>query len=61
MCVCVCITCVTPCWPPADTFGTVVRIFPAVPGVTILVVRMVIGLFPPGREELHSVIHHIKH
>lgn len=48
MCVCVCVTCVRPCWPAAAILGTVVMILPALPGVTILVVRMVIGLFAPA-------------
>ena len=41
-------TCVTPCWPVAVILGTAVMIFPAVPCVIILVVRIVMGLLEPG-------------
>lgn len=41
-----CVSC--PCCPAAAILGTVVMIFPAVPCVTILVVRMVMGLLEPG-------------
>lgn len=39
-----------PCWPAAPSFAPVVIIFPAVPAVTIFVVKIVIGLFPPTGE-----------
>lgn len=41
-----CVSC--PCCPAAAILGTVVMIFPAVPCVIILVVRMVMGLLEPG-------------
>lgn len=43
----VCVTCVRPCWPAALILGTVVMILLPLPGVTILVVRRVIGLLAP--------------
>lgn len=55
----VCITCVTPCWPVAVILGTVVMIFPALPGVTTLVVRIVIGLLAPVGGEVtvsHTIL-----
>lgn len=47
-----CVSC--PCCPTAAILGTVVMIFPAVPCVIILVVRMVMGLLEPGGRGSHS-------
>lgn len=44
----------------AVILGTAVMIFPAVPCVTILVVRMVMGLLEPGGGRAHSQPHSMK-
>lgn len=42
-------TWVRPCWPAAEaSLGTAVMIFPGVPVVITLVVRIVIGVFMPA-------------
>lgn len=42
-------TWVSPCWPAAEAnLGTAVMIFPGVPVVITLVVRIVIGVFMPA-------------
>lgn len=57
-------TCVSPCWPAAEaSLGTAVMIFPGVPVVITLVVRIVIGVFMPallvtpvGEKKTHRLL-----